>query len=282
MGFLHQGHQSLVTRSLEENDVTVVSIFVNPSQFAPGEDLNSYPRNLDHDLSLLSNTSVTKRRVTLVFAPTVSEMYPSGIPLETSQQRGGFINVLGVTEQLEGRCRPAFFRGVTTIVGKLLNIVEPDNAYFGQKDVQQTVVVRRMVKDLFFNTKITVVPIVRNETGLALSSRNAYLSDPVKNKATILFKSLKLAHDAYENSQLEVVKLTGLITGSIKSASTEFQIDYVSFNDPDDLHYLDAIDPAKGCIVSMAVFVPNVFGKTEQTRLIDNWILQPMKNGKFN
>ncbi|VEU21213.1 DEKNAAC102121 [Brettanomyces naardenensis] len=276
MGYLHEGHQSLILRSLEENDVTVVSIFVNPSQFAPGEDLDAYPRNLEHDLTFLyGTTSSAKHRVNLVFAPTVSEMYPSGIPLDVSLQKGAFVNVTGVTEQLEGHCRPAFFRGVSTIVAKLLNVVEPQTAYFGQKDIQQTVVVRKMVSDLFFNTKIVVVPIVRNETGLALSSRNAYLSGPVKAKATVLYKSMKNANLRYVNEkELNVETLTKEIEDEIKGASDEFKVDYVSFNDPEDLHYLDTIDPKKGCFLSMAVYVPNVFGKSGTTRLIDNYVFE--------
>lgn len=286
MGFLHQGHQSLVRRSLSENDFTVVSIFVNPSQFAPGEDLDAYPRNLEHDLGVLAEVakqSDSGRAVSLVFAPTVSEIYPSGIPLDVASQKGAFVNVVGVSEQLEGKCRPAFFRGVTTVLAKLFNIVEPMNAYFGQKDVQQTVVVRKMVADLFFNLNITVLPIVRADSGLARSSRNAYLSDPVKQKATGLYRSLKAARNAYETThELNVAKLTQLVRDTIQSASPAFKIDYIAFNDPDDLHYIESIDTSKGCILSMAVYVPNDFNDEAKgtTRLIDNAIFGALRARK--
>lgn len=278
MGYLHQGHQSLVKRSLDENDVTVVSIFVNPSQFAPGEDLDSYPRSIDHDMSVLLGTNSRNHKVDLIFAPTSLEMYPSGIPLEVSKQKGAFVNVLGVSEQLEGKCRPNFFRGVTTVLAKLFNIIEPTNAYFGQKDVQQTVVVRKMVKELFFNLHITVLPIIRRESGLARSSRNSYLSKPVQEKATALYRSLKVAKQQYEaNNVNNVAELTKAVEQTISDGSPEFKIDYVSFNDPEDLHYLGKIDPTKGCILSMAVYVPNEFGnpKAGTTRLIDNAIFAP-------
>ncbi|KAG7835239.1 hypothetical protein KL943_002554 [Ogataea angusta] len=186
MGYLHEGHLSLVRQSLEQNDVTLVSIFVNPSQFAPHEDLDAYPRNIDRDLQLLESvvSEDKARRVAGVFTPSVREMYPSGIPLETSQQKGAFVSVSGVSEQLEGRARPQFFRGVATVVTKLFNIVEPTNAYFGQKDIQQSIVIKRMVSDLLFNVQIHVVDTVRDKTGLALSSRNFYLSDEVRKQAT--------------------------------------------------------------------------------------------------
>lgn len=280
MGFLHQGHQSLVKKSLSENDATVVSIFVNPSQFAPGEDLDAYPRNLEHDLGVLAEVGGPNQSVSLVFAPTVSEIYPSGIPLDVASQKGAFVNVVGVAEQLEGKCRPAFFRGVTTVLAKLFNIVEPNNAYFGQKDVQQTIVVRKMVADLFFNMKITVLPIIRAESGLARSSRNAYLSDSVKERATCLFKSLKAAKNEYETKhECSVAKLTQLVRQTIESASSKFTIDYIAFNDPDDLHYLESIDASVGCILSMAVYVPNDFQDQSKgtTRLIDNSIFGPLR-----
>lgn len=279
MGFLHAGHQSLIRESLAENDRTIVSIFVNPSQFAPGEDLDAYPRNLEHDLQVLKETATTDGHgVSLVFAPTVTEMYPSGIPLDVDAQKGAFVSVKGLSEPLEGRTRPLFFRGVATVVSKLFNIVQPDNTYFGQKDVQQTVVLRRMIKDLFIPVKFHLCPIVRNDSGLALSSRNAYLSDEVQKRATVLYRSLSQAESSYTKGQLDANKLIELVKTQIAKEAPEFKPDYVAINDRDDLRYLAEIDPAKGCIISLAYYVPNDLqdSKKGTTRLIDNCIFPPM------
>ncbi|KAG7868454.1 hypothetical protein KL918_002112 [Ogataea parapolymorpha] len=240
MGYLHEGHLSLVRQSLEQNDVTLVSIFVNPSQFAPHEDLDAYPRNIERDLQLLESV-VSKdraRRVAGVFTPSVREMYPSGIPLETSQQKGAFVSVSGVSEQLEGRARPQFFRGVATVVTKLFNIVEPTNAYFGQKDVQQSIVIKRMVSDLLFNVQIHVVDTVRDKTGLALSSRNSYLSDEVKKQASVLYRSMTGARSLYANNgNLTTGELKSSIEKTIVGENDKFEIDYVAFNYADTLEY---------------------------------------------
>ncbi|GME82316.1 unnamed protein product [Ambrosiozyma monospora] len=282
MGFLHDGHLSLIKKSLEQNDVTVVSIFVNPSQFAPTEDLDSYPRNIDRDVALLSSITNSKdKKVSCVFAPTVSEMYPSGIPLDVKLQKGAFVTVTGVSEQLEGSSRPSFFRGVATVVNKLFNVVQPDVAYFGQKDIQQSVVIKRMVADLLMGIEIVVGDIVRAESGLALSSRNAYLSSDSRDKAATIYKSLLLAQEAYvSDKEYNVEKLTDIVKKKLDTFPGFFDVDYISFNDVDTLAYLTNVDPKKGCILSLAVSVPNdvTFPKNGTTRLIDNVVFKPVQN----
>ncbi|GME81697.1 ligase activity protein [[Candida] boidinii] len=298
MGFLHDGHLSLVKQSLKENDYTIVSIFVNPSQFAPTEDLTSYPRNLEKDLESLATCSFQQgdisRKVSAVFAPTVDQMYPSGIPLEVENQKGAFVSVLGVSEQLEGKSRPQFFRGVATVVSKLFNVVQPTKAYFGQKDVQQTIVIKRMVKDLLFDIEIEVLPTVRESTGLALSSRNSYLSESVKQSCQNIFKSLNLAKDLYSNekelnSEILINSIKNYLNKNlIKQNEKFFDIDYISINDPINLNYINEsesklINPGLGAIISLAIKVPNVDpntvtdeNKITYTRLIDNVILNPL------
>ncbi|GMM31136.1 pantoate--beta-alanine ligase [Martiniozyma asiatica (nom. inval.)] len=273
MGYLHDGHLSLISKSLAENDHTIISIFVNPSQFAPGEDLDSYPRDLEHDLQVLSTLD---KSIDAVFCPTVTEMYPTGITLDVTQQRGAFVSVLGVSEQLEGKTRPNFFRGVATVVTKLFNAVRPDTAYFGQKDIQQTVVIRKMVEDLLMGINIKIVETKRAESGLALSSRNKYLDEDIKRQSVAIYKGLSLSKELYLNGETDVKKLQNTIVDSIKNANDKFKIDYVSFNDPETLDYLDQVDKSKGCIVSLAVYVPNSnIEEKGTTRLIDNMIFNP-------
>ncbi|GAE89106.1 pantoate-beta-alanine ligase [Acetivibrio straminisolvens JCM 21531] len=177
MGYLHEGHLSLVNMSLQNNDYTIMSIFVNPTQFGPNEDFDRYPRDMERDLKLAESAGVD-----VVFAPSVKEMYPDGY--------NTYVNVEGITEVLCGKSRPGHFRGVTTIVAKLFNIVEPHRAYFGQKDAQQVAVIKKMVRDLNMNIEIITCPIVREEDGLAMSSRNVYLSPEERKSALILSKSL--------------------------------------------------------------------------------------------
>lgn len=271
MGFLHDGHLSLIEESLKVNDFTMISIFVNPAQFAPGEDLDAYPRDLNHDLDVLSHLS---KPIDAIFYPSVDEMYPLGIPLEVENQVGAFVEVKGLSEVLEGKTRPNFFRGVSTVVVKLFNIVKPNNVYFGQKDIQQTIVVKRLIKDLFLDLQITIVPIKRNADGLALSSRNKYLSEDIKNQATCIYKGLLLAKKAYEvEEELDVSKLTQIISDSITSTNGNFKIDYISINDGESLEYLTRINKDNGAVISLAVYVPNSLNAKEKTRLIDNIIL---------
>lgn len=283
MGYLHEGHMSLVKQSLLANDHTIISIFVNPSQFSPNEDLDTYPRDLDHDLEVINDflekTFNGTKKIDAIFKPGINEMYPSGFDLDRSKQKGAFVEVLGVSEQLEGKTRPLFFRGVATVVTKLLNVVQPTNAYFGQKDIQQTVVVKTMVKDLLMNVNIEIVPIIRNENGLALSSRNAYLSNEILQQVTCIYKSMNLAYEKYiKEHEVDVESLTEIVSENITSTNSNFKIDYIAFNDPVSLDYLTKIDITKGSILSLAVYVPNSINsnETKTTRLIDNFIFNPL------
>lgn len=281
MGALHGGHLDLVSKSMEGNDSTVVSIFVNPSQFAPHEDLSSYPRTLEPDIRALENRFDPSRLA--IFLPSVNEMYPSGIPLDISQQKGAFVEVKGLSEQLEGLVRPHFFRGVATIVTKLLNIVSPEIAYFGQKDIQQTVVVKRLVKDLILPSKIVVVPTTREKNGLAMSSRNVYLSEESRNKSKIFYAALLKAKDIYlsqvhKSPKCHVSRKTILDTAhevlrpyTLADAKFSIDIEYISLSDKETLEELESVIPGKGAIISAAIRVPNAAGS--KTRIIDNVLL---------
>lgn len=293
MGALHDGHMSLVRSSLRMNDKTLVSIFVNPSQFAPNEDLASYPRGFDADIAMLaemrylpsaapsrvaspesssslSSSAVAETQVDAVFAPTVEEMYPSGIPLEVEAQRGAFVTVEGLSSQLEGAMRPQFFRGVATVITKFLNIIQPERVYFGQKDVQQTVVVKRLVSDLCYGCVVIVVPTTRAANGLALSSRNAYLTDQVREDAAVIYRGLQHAVDTYR-TETDAKKIIAAVVDSITEKFAAEDIEYVCVNDLETLEELENVHPLKGAILSLAVRVPNSFGT--KTRLIDNVIL---------
>lgn len=275
MGCLHNGHATLIRQSVQENDFTVVSIFVNPSQFAPDEDLDKYPRTLPEDTKLLESLNVD-----ILFAPNAKEMYPQGIPLDVTSQRGPFVNVLGVSEMLEGKTRPNFFRGVTTVVTKLFNIVMSDNSYFGQKDIQQFIVLNVMVNELFVNTKLTMVPIVRADSGLALSSRNKYLSPEYLDISSNIYKGLSEAQKSIESSRAEAQQSIdrNTLLKNIETvwkpftATGDFKIDYISIADFNTLNELDVITPTVKIVISCAV---NVFDKnTNNTvRLIDNIVM---------
>ena len=248
MGFLHEGHMALVHRARSENATLAVSIFVNPAQFGPEEDFSSYPRDMDSDLSKLETADVD-----LVFAPSVEEMYPEGFDTHVDVGRFG--------ERLEGKSRPGHFRGVATAVCKLLAIARPDRAYFGQKDAQQCLVVKRLNADLDLGAEIVVVPTVREPDGLALSSRNAYLSPPERNAALVLYRSLCLARDLRTSDAEEIRRQMRQLIESEPLA----QPDYVSVADAATLEELDTISgPA---LASLAVRI----GKA---RLIDNITLQ--------
>lgn len=250
MGYLHEGHLSLVRRARAENDRVAVSIYVNPTQFAPTEDLSNYPRDLERDLALLEAENVA-----LVFTPSDETMYPSGF--QTT------VTVSEVTQPLEGASRPAHFQGVATIVAKLFNIVQPHRAYFGQKDAQQSVVLRQMARDLNFNLDIIVCPIVREPDGLALSSRNKYLSPAERTAATVLNRALKQAEAAFAQGERSAQALRQMMTDII-NAEPLARLDYVSAADPRALTELDHINDQ--ALLSMAVFI----GKT---RLIDNMVV---------
>lgn len=253
MGALHEGHASLVKAANQENDVVVVSVFVNPTQFGPNEDLDSYPRTLDADCKLAEAQGAD-----IVFAPSPKEMYPSDDMT--------WVEVTGdVTKVLCGRSRPIHFRGVTTVVSKLFNLAQPDRAYFGQKDAQQVQVLKRMVKDLFFNLQMRIMPIVREADGLAKSSRNTYLSAEERQAGLILSKSLKHAQELFAAGERDPQQLVAATTALIKTEPMA-DIDYVEIYQMPDLN--ECQKPMQGeNLLALAVR----FGTT---RLIDNTILE--------
>ena len=249
MGYLHEGHLALIRRARAECDHVVVSIFVNPTQFGANEDLSKYPRDLERDLRLIEPYT------DLAWTPSAEEMYPQGYQT--------WVEVEAVTRPLEGTMRPGHFKGVTTVVAKLFNGVQPHKAYFGQKDAQQVAVIRQMVRDLNFPVEIVVCPTLREADGLAMSSRNVYLDTAQRQAATVLFRSLSAAKEAYEQGERDGEKLREKMK-EILASEPLAQVQYVSCADYDTLEELTAI---KGkALLSMAVFL----GKT---RLIDNFIL---------
>jgi pantoate--beta-alanine ligase len=250
MGYLHEGHLSLVRRARAENDVVVASIFVNPTQFGPTEDFEKYPRDPQRDLALLQ-----QERTNIVFMPSAVEMYPEGFAT--------YIDVGGVTEVLEGAHRPDHFRGVATVVLKLFNIVQPTRAYFGQKDAQQVVVIRKMVNDLKLNVEVVPCPTVRETGGLAMSSRNVYLSPDERRAALILFRALSLSERLCRTGERDANKLRDRLHGLIGREPLA-KIDYVSVAHPETLQELESIEvPA---LVSLAI-------RIGETRLIDNVVV---------
>ena len=259
MGYLHAGHLSLVRLSLAANDKTAVTIFVNPTQFAPTEDLSSYPRNLAGDLAQLEAAGVD-----LVFTPSDALMYPPDF--QTT------ITLSQVTRPLEGRSRPTHFAGVATVVAKLFNIVQPTRAYFGQKDAQQTIVLRQLVRDLNLNVQMVIGPTVREADGLAMSSRNALLSEENRAAAPVLYRALTAAKAAYEAGERSGDQLRQLMQQMI-TAVPQARIDYVSAADPRTLAELDVVK--EGVLLSTAVF----FG---QTRLIDNILVEATEDKEEN
>ncbi|CEP63875.1 pantoate--beta-alanine ligase PAN6 LALA0_S09e04456g [Lachancea lanzarotensis] len=274
MGCLHEGHLSLIRASKQENDFTIASIFVNPSQFAPTEDLDKYPRTLQNDLAMLEAEGVD-----MCFVPNVKEIYPQGIPLHVDEQRGPFVSVLGVSEQLEGRTRPNFFRGVATVVTKLLNVVFPTNAYFGQKDFQQFTVLKVMTEELFVNTKLTMMPIVRDSEGLALSSRNRYLCAESRRISTAIYQGLEAAASAVNAldpgahiSRETLENRIGKIWEPYVS-SGDFEVDYVSVAHARSLQELDDVSRDADVVISCAVYVTDREVKSTRVRLIDNVVL---------
>lgn len=253
MGFLHAGHASLIRRAASENDLVVVSDFVNPTQFGVGEDYASYPRDMDHDDALASSAGAD-----VVFAPSVDEMYPKGAVTQ--------VEVTGeITHKLCGATRPIHFRGVTTVVTKLLNIVGPDRVYFGQKDAQQAVVVSRMIRDLHVPVQMVVCPIVRDTDGLALSSRNNYLSPEERRQAPALHAGLKAARERFEAGERSVGTLREVIRATIE-AQPLASVEYVEVVDAHELSELDRIGSGQLALAAVAVH----FGGT---RLIDNCLL---------
>lgn len=251
MGFLHDGHLSLVRAAKQECDRVIATIFVNPTQFGPNEDLEAYPRDIPHDLALLEAAGVD-----LVWMPSPKEMYPEGFQT--------WVEVEEVTQPLEGAMRPGHFRGVSTVVAKLFNSVLPDKAYFGQKDAQQVAVIKQMTADLNFPLEIVVIPIAREEDGLARSSRNVYLDADQRKAAPVLYRALQAAKTAYHGGQRSGEALRQIMADTIK-AEPLAEMQYVSCAHPGTLLELDQVGP-QGALLSMAVYI----GKT---RLIDNEVL---------
>ncbi len=250
MGYLHAGHLSLVERARRENDHVGVSIFVNPTQFGPAEDLAAYPRDLAQDLRLLEEAGTD-----LVWTPPVEEVYPPGYQT--------YVTVEEVTRPLEGAARSTHFRGVTTVVARLFNVFQPDRAYFGQKDAQQVVVLRQMVRDLSFPLELVVCPIVRESDGLALSSRNIYLMPEQRVAAPVLYRALCAGRDAWTAGEHDGERLRQIMA-TVLNAEPLAHPDYVSAADPRTLAELG--DCSQGVLLSMAV-------RIGQARLIDNMLL---------
>jgi pantoate--beta-alanine ligase len=258
MGALHPGHLSLMTRARMQADAVVVSIFVNPTQFGQGEDFNAYPRTLDADMNLLE-----RHGVDVVFAPGTGEMYPA------ENQTAVLLD--GLSGKLEGASRPTHFAGVTLIVTKLLHAVRPHVAVFGRKDAQQAIIVRRMVRDLNFGVVIDVAPTVREESGLAMSSRNAYLSDIERAQATILSRALRAGYSAWQEGERDRAILMALMKKTF-SGEPSVALDYLEIVSQNDLEPVDVVGP--GTLVAGAVRI----GKT---RLIDNWWIREDGVGEF-
>jgi pantoate--beta-alanine ligase len=251
MGALHEGHLSLMRKARIDCDVLVISIYVNPSQFGPGEDYRCYPRNLDHDVKLAAKVGVD-----IVFAPTNSEMYPPGF--KTS------VRVAELDERLCGGFRPHHFQGVCTIVNKLFNIVRPDYAYFGQKDAQQAVIIKRMVADLNMGIEVMVLPIVRDRDGLALSSRNSYLSPGERQAALVLYKSLQLAKELIEAGECQADVIKRRMQDLIR-AEELVQLEYIAICELENLTEVSNVSP--NTLIALAA-------RVGQARLIDNYLVE--------
>lgn len=255
MGYLHEGHLSLVRITKKHTDVVVVSIFVNPMQFGPGEDYEKYPRDFKRDEELARNAGAD-----VIFYPKEKEMYPEGYAT--------YVNVERLSDVLCGRARPGHFRGVTTVVTKLFGIVKPDIAYFGQKDAQQAIIIKKMAQDLNMGVEIKILPTVRDPDGLAMSSRNVYLSGEEKKDAVCLYQSLKRAEELIDKGERDSKKIIKAMEDVIKTKPAA-RIDYISIVDTKELEELKAVSGE--ALIALAVFVG-------VTRLIDNIIVHPVRN----
>ena len=251
MGALHEGHLSLIRKARKENDIVAVSIFVNPTQFGPKEDFKRYPRPIRKDIVLCC-----KEKVDFIFYPKVKDLYPQGFKT--------FVTVEQLSNVLCGKSRPGHFRGVATVVTKLFNIVNPDIAYFGQKDAQQAIIIKRLVCDLNIPIKIKVMPTVREKDGLALSSRNVYLNQQERKDALVLSRSLNLAKDLIKKGERNAARIINSMRRLIKQKKPA-KIDYISIVDPKDLKPVKRI--LNGCLIALAVWM----GKTQ---LIDNTVIK--------
>ncbi|CZS88503.1 hypothetical protein WAI453_010740 [Rhynchosporium graminicola] len=305
MGALHEGHLSLIRLAAKENSSVVVSIYVNPTQFGVHEDLDSYPKTWMQDVEMLkdldrelANDGGNLGKIAAVFAPTTEEMYPSGPPSQEVDGKGSFVTITPVGEVLEGASRPTFFRGVATVCMKLFNIVTPEKVYFGQKDVQQTVVVKKMVKDFCMDVQVVIGETKREPDGLALSSRNVYLGSRRRKVATVLSMALKVAEAAYVRGCRSRDELLGPANELIKlllesqfhmkpEDRVKYEIDYISLADPDTMQEVEEVDETEGAILSGAVKMLPVESPQEgedlgladgpPVRLIDNIILRPVQ-----
>lgn len=252
MGALHDGHLSLVRLAKQQCDAVAASIFVNPKQFGPNEDFAKYPRSFERDREMLEAAGLD-----LLFAPTVEEMYPPGSTTS--------VNVEGLSERLDGVSRPGHFRGVTTVVSKLFNIVEPDIAFFGQKDAGQVAIIKRMVRDLDLPVEIVVGPILREPDGLAISSRNAYLNAKERKQALVLSRALKKVESSIRNGTIGTKQLIDAAR-QVFAEEPEARVDYVAIVNPETLEPVD--DVSKGALIAVAAYVGS-------TRLIDNVVVEP-------
>ena len=270
MGALHQGHLALIRQAARENDLVYVSIYVNPTQFGVSEDLSSYPRTWDADkveLAALAKEFRDDRQVgqiSVVFMPSTEDMYPSSPPSSEVDGQGSFVTITPLSSRLEGSSRPVFFRGVATVCMKLLNIVQPERVYFGQKDIQQTFVVKRMVQDFHLNTEVRVGPTIREHDGLAMSSRNVYLGERRRKVALVLLDSLKEVQKVFAkgarkrrflyDAAIELLSLVEQQQYALpKHKRARFEIDYISIADPDTLDELEEVDTERGAILSGAI-----------------------------
>ena len=310
MGALHEGHLSLIREAARENTDIFVSIYVNPTQFGVNEDLSSYPRTWDSDVEKLEklNEELARLeaeagagkgigRITAIFAPTSKVMYPGLPPSSEINGDGSFVTITPLSTKLEGGSRPVFFRGVATVCMKLFNATTPDRVYFGQKDVQQTVIIKRMVQDFHIGTEVRIINTARESDGLALSSRNVYLGIRRRTIGLTIYKALKAAEEAYlsgKSSRADILGAARSITDQVLSEQQAlspseralFEVDYISLADPETLEELEIVEPAKGGVLSAALKMAPLEetnagedcglgdGKVP-VRLIDNMILQP-------
>lgn len=305
MGALHEGHLSLIRKAASENSNVVVSIYVNPTQFGVHEDLDSYPKTWEKDVAMLrdldrelADNGGNMGKISAVFAPTTEVIYPSGKPDQEVDAKGSFVTITPVGQMLEGASRPTFFRGVATICMKLFNIVTPEKVYFGQKDVQQTVVIKKMVKDFCMNTDVVIGDTQREPDGLAMSSRNVYLGERRRRVATVLSMALKVAEKAFANGgrtkdeilgpALELTKLLLVEQYQLKPEQrVRYEVDYLELSDPETMLRIDTVDESRGAILSGAIkFFPVESPQSGEdlgeaggpvVRLIDNIILKPVQ-----
>ena len=271
MGALHDGHLTLIRQAAKENHQVFVSLYVNPTQFGVNEDLSSYPRTWLTDKQKLeglhqefSRDTKIKGQISGVFMPSTEEMYPGAPPTSEIDGQGSFVTITPLSSRLEGATRPVFFRGVATVCMKLLNIVQPEKVYFGQKDIQQTFVVKRMVKDFHLNTEVRVGPTIREKDGLAMSSRNAYLGERRRKVALVLLNSFKAVQHVfargarkrrylYNAAMDELEKVRKQQQAMRKSERARFEIDYISIADPETMDELEEVSPVDGAILSGAI-----------------------------